>query len=169
VTGIRLAEAIGLNLDSVTGRSGARRLQVTGKGNKDRANPIEPSLEARLDRSVRRAFTNAQGVVLRLKVRHARAVVRAAGTVGAAPIPVSDAVVLVPIQVGMLAGSSAIFGVDVTRGRIAELIQGLANGASGTPVSRSEASQSLAIAPLIPTRRKIGLRTGGPLLIHTGP
>ena len=71
-----------------------------------------------LPEGVRRAFTNAQGVVIRLKVRHARAVVgaagAAAGTVGAAPIPVSDAVVLMPIQVGMLAGISAIFGINVT-------------------------------------------------------
>jgi uncharacterized protein (DUF697 family)/GTP-binding protein EngB required for normal cell division len=83
-----------------------------------------------LPEGVRRAFTNAQGVLIRLKVRHARAVVgaagAAAGTVGAVPIPVSDAVVLMPIQVGMLAGITAIFGVDVTRGRIAELIRGLA-------------------------------------------
>ncbi len=83
-----------------------------------------------LPEGVRRAFTNAQGVVIRLKVRHARAVVgaagAAAGTVGAVPIPVSDAVVLMPVQVGMLAGITAIFGVDVTRGHIAELIRGLA-------------------------------------------
>jgi site-specific recombinase XerD len=46
VTGIRLAEAIGVSLDSITGPTGARRLQVTGKGNKDRAIPIEPALEA---------------------------------------------------------------------------------------------------------------------------
>ena len=44
-----------------------------------------------------------------------------------------------------------------------------AGSASVTPVSRSETSHSLAIAPLIPTRRKIGLRTGGPLLTHSGP
>ncbi len=83
-----------------------------------------------LPEGVRRAFTNAQGVVIRLKVRHARAIVGAAGatagTVGAVPIPISDAIVLMPIQIGMLAGITAIFGVDVTRGRIAELIRGLA-------------------------------------------
>jgi integrase/recombinase XerC len=50
VTGIRLAEAIGVSLDSITGPTGARRLQVTGKGNKDRAIPIEPALEALLHR-----------------------------------------------------------------------------------------------------------------------
>jgi len=48
VTDIRLAEAIGLNLNSITGPAGARRLQVTDKGNKDRAIPIEPALEVLL-------------------------------------------------------------------------------------------------------------------------
>ena len=46
--GIRPAEAIGLNLNSITGPAGARRLQVTDKGNKDRAIPIEPALEVLL-------------------------------------------------------------------------------------------------------------------------
>ena len=39
---------------------------------------------------------------------------------------------------------------------------------SGIPVSRVETAQSLAIADSIPGRR-IGLRTGGPLLTHNGP
>ncbi|MBV9536279.1 MAG: 50S ribosome-binding GTPase [Solirubrobacterales bacterium] len=99
-----------------------------------------------LPEGVRRAFTNAQGVVIRLKVRHARAVVgaagAAAGTVGAVPIPISDAVVLMPIQVGMLAGITAIFGVDVTRGRIAELIRGLAK-TGGTEWAGKALVQSL--------------------------
>jgi site-specific recombinase XerD len=50
VTGVRLAEAIALNLDSIMGPIGTRRLQVTGKGKKDRAIPVEPALEALLDR-----------------------------------------------------------------------------------------------------------------------
>ena len=50
VTGIRLYEAIALHLDSITGRAGGRRLQVTGKGKKDRAIPVEPALEAVIDR-----------------------------------------------------------------------------------------------------------------------
>lgn len=50
VTGIRLSEAIRLDLDSITGPAGARRLQVRGKGNRDRAIPIEPTLEALIDR-----------------------------------------------------------------------------------------------------------------------
>ena len=104
-----------------------------------------------LPEAVRRAFTNAQGVVIRLKVRHARAVVgaagAAAGTVGAAPIPVSDAVVLMPIQVGMLAGVSAIFGIDVTRGRIAELIRGLAKSGGTEWAGKALVQALLKVVP----------------------
>lgn len=49
VTGMRLAEGISLSLDSIAGASGARRLQVTGKGKRDRAIPIQPALEQILD------------------------------------------------------------------------------------------------------------------------
>jgi site-specific recombinase XerD len=45
VTGIRLSEATGLNLGSLDGPSGARRLVVIGKGNKARTVPIEGTLE----------------------------------------------------------------------------------------------------------------------------
>jgi uncharacterized protein (DUF697 family)/GTP-binding protein EngB required for normal cell division len=104
-----------------------------------------------LPEAVRRAFTNAQGVVIRLKVRHARAVVAtagaAAGTVGAVPIPISDAVVLMPIQVGMLAGVSAIFGVDVTRARIAALISGLAKIGGTEMAGRSLVQALLKVMP----------------------
>ncbi|MGI8803097.1 MAG: tyrosine-type recombinase/integrase [Solirubrobacteraceae bacterium] len=50
VTGIRLAEAVSLNLDSITGPAGARRLQLTGKGRKDRAIPVQQGLESVIDR-----------------------------------------------------------------------------------------------------------------------
>lgn len=104
-----------------------------------------------LPEAVRRAFTNAQGVVIRLKVRHAGAVVAtagaAAGTVGAVPIPISDAVVLMPIQVGMLAGVSAIFGVDVTQGRVTELIGGLAKTGGAQMAGRSLVQALLKVMP----------------------
>ncbi len=45
VTGIRLSEAISLNLGSLDGPQGARRLVVIGKGNKPRTVPIEETLE----------------------------------------------------------------------------------------------------------------------------
>lgn len=45
VTGIRLSEATGLNLGSLDGPRGARRIVVIGKGNKARTIPIEDVLE----------------------------------------------------------------------------------------------------------------------------
>lgn len=69
-----------------------------------------------LPEAVRRAFTNAQGVLLELKANQARAIVgvasAAAAGVGAAPIKGPDALVLRPIQVGMLAGVTAVFGIE---------------------------------------------------------
>jgi uncharacterized protein (DUF697 family) len=89
--------------------------------------------------------------VIRLKVRHARAVVAAAGaaagTVGAVPIPISDAVVLMPVQVGMLAGVSAIFGVDANRGRIADLIRLLAKSGGTEVAGRSLVQALLKVMP----------------------
>ena len=71
-----------------------------------------------LPKAVKGAFVNAQGVVIGLKVKYARAVVTAsaaaAAAVGAAPIPVSDAVILMPVQIGMLGGITAVFGIEMS-------------------------------------------------------
>jgi integrase/recombinase XerC len=45
VSGIREGEAVSLGMASIAGPAGARRLEVTGKGNKSRAIPIDPALE----------------------------------------------------------------------------------------------------------------------------
>jgi site-specific recombinase XerD len=46
VTGVREAEAVGLNMASLSGEPGARRLEVTGKGGKTRPIPVDPVLES---------------------------------------------------------------------------------------------------------------------------
>lgn len=45
LTGLRLSELLGLDLSSIDGREGERRLKVTGKGSKVRFVPIEAPLE----------------------------------------------------------------------------------------------------------------------------
>jgi integrase/recombinase XerD len=50
VTGIREAEAAGLNLGSLAGDPGATRMEVQGKGGKVRPIPVDPALERVLDR-----------------------------------------------------------------------------------------------------------------------
>jgi uncharacterized protein (DUF697 family)/GTPase SAR1 family protein len=80
-----------------------------------------------LPEAVRRAFTNAQGVVVDLKIDQSRAVVvgatAAAAAAAAAPIPASDAMVLKPIQLGMLAGISAIFGTELSRDQLTSVLK----------------------------------------------
>jgi uncharacterized protein (DUF697 family)/GTP-binding protein EngB required for normal cell division len=104
-----------------------------------------------LPEAVRRAFANAQGVVIRLKANQARAVVGAstlaAAGIGAAPIPVPDAAVLMPVQIGMLASINAIFGIDIGSDRAVNLIRGLVGQGGIAVVGRQIAANLLKVIP----------------------
>jgi uncharacterized protein (DUF697 family)/GTP-binding protein EngB required for normal cell division len=104
-----------------------------------------------LPEAVRRAFANAQGVVIRLKANQARAVVGASSVVaagiGAVPIPVPDAAVLMPVQLGMLASINAIFGIDMGSDRAVNLIRGLVGQGGVTVVGRQIAANLLKVIP----------------------
>jgi len=104
-----------------------------------------------LPEAVRRAFTNAQGVVIRLKANQARAVVGAssvaAAGIGAVPIPIPDAAVLMPVQIGMLASINAIFGIDMGGDRAVNLIRGLVGQGGVTVVGRQIAANLLKVIP----------------------
>ncbi|HEY2656707.1 MAG TPA: GTPase [Solirubrobacteraceae bacterium] len=104
-----------------------------------------------LPEAVRRAFTNAQGVVIRLKANQARAVVGAssvaAAGIGAVPIPVPDAALLMPVQLGMLASVNAIFGIDMRGDRAVNLIRGLVGQGGVTAVGRQIAANLLKVIP----------------------
>lgn len=83
---------------------------------------------------VEAAFAAAQKVDLARKRKQAQTAVRAAATaaltVGAIPIPVADAGVLVPIQLGMMARVAAIYGVRVETATIAATVAVSAAGRS---------------------------------------
>jgi hypothetical protein len=100
-----------------------------------------------LPEAVRRAFVNAQGVVIRLKANQARAIVGAssitAAGVGAAPIPVPDAAVLMPVQLGMLAGITAVFGIDMNNEGAVNLIRGIV-GSGGVSVAGGQCRRHAA-------------------------
>jgi uncharacterized protein (DUF697 family)/predicted GTPase len=80
-----------------------------------------------LPEAVRRAFVNAQRVVIELKADQARALVVAASAAAAgaaaAPVPLSDAMLLKPIQLGMLAGITAVFGLELSKDQTRGLLQ----------------------------------------------
>jgi site-specific recombinase XerD len=61
--GLRLSELLGLTIGSLSGRPGERRVEVAGKGGRPRTVPIEPELDAVVDRyldSRRHRFGRAQ-------------------------------------------------------------------------------------------------------------
>ncbi len=99
-----------------------------------------------LPEAVKRAFVNAQGVVIRLKANQARAIVAAssvaAAGIGATPIPVPDAAILLPVQLGMLGSITAVFGIDMNNEGAVNLIRGLV-GSGGVAVAGKQIAASL--------------------------
>ena len=103
--------------------------------------------------AVQRAFAAAQKASIELKKKAAHKVVvaatAAAAATGAGPIPFSDAAVLVPIQVGMLAGISATFGIDLSRAFFATLVATMAGTTGATVLGRAVVSNLLKFIPVV--------------------
>ena len=100
---------------------------------------------------VRQAFAAAQRVSLRQKRERARLCVgsssAAAAAAAAAPIPFADAATLVPIQIRMLAQISAIYGLDVTRAFLTNLVFLILGPAAAMMVGRAVAASLLEFFP----------------------
>jgi uncharacterized protein (DUF697 family)/GTP-binding protein EngB required for normal cell division len=104
-----------------------------------------------LPEAVKRAFVNAQGVVIRLKANQARGIVAAssvaAAGIGATPIPVPDAVILLPVQLGMLGSVTAVFGIDMNNEGAINLIRGLVGSGGVAVAGRQIAASLLKVIP----------------------
>lgn len=87
--------------------------------------------------AVKKTFIAIQCANLDLKKNRAQAIVAsssaAAAVTGAVPIPFSDAALLIPEQVAMLAGITAVFGIPVEKGTLIAIISATI-GTSGTTV-----------------------------------
>jgi uncharacterized protein (DUF697 family)/predicted GTPase len=99
----------------------------------------------------RSAFAAAQRVSIDLKKTRAHLVVMGAAAsaaiIGAAPIPFSDAVLLVPAQVGMLASISAVFGLPVSKGFLSTLLGSAVTGLGATVAGRAIVGGILKLLP----------------------
>ncbi len=99
----------------------------------------------------RNALAAAQKVSVNHKLQRAHAVVGAfalsAGGAGAVPLPFSDAVAIVPIQISMLASISAAWGLPVSTAFLGTLISGAITGSAGTLVGRATAGALLKLIP----------------------
>jgi uncharacterized protein (DUF697 family)/predicted GTPase len=112
-----------------------------------------------------RAFTAAQKVDLDIKKTKSHKIVlsaaMAAGAMGASPIPFSDAVLIVPVQVAMLAGISATFGLSLDQSFFGVVVGAFAAGSGGTFIGRAIVSNLFKMIP------GIGSITGGAISAST--
>lgn len=97
------------------------------------------------------AFVAAQRVSVNQKKNKSHAIVVAAAAsaaaAGAVPIPFSDAALLVPIQVGMLAGITAVFGFDLNKSFLSTLVSSTITGAGATLIGKTIVSNLLKMFP----------------------
>lgn len=97
------------------------------------------------------AFAAAQKVVLRQKQDRAHLVVASAATaaagIGAVPIPFADAFLLVPIQISMLSGVTAVFGLPLSTSFLTTIVSSTLAGAAGTIGGRAVVSGLLLLIP----------------------
>ena len=103
----------------------------------------------------RNAFVAAQKASIKQKISRAHKIVATAAATaaasGAIPIPFSDAVVLVPIQVGMFAGISAVFGLDLSKSFLGTLISSSIGSTAATIGGKAIVSGLLKCIPGIGT------------------
>lgn len=97
------------------------------------------------------AFASAQRIKIGHKVDRARLVVAAsaasAGGVGAIPIPFSDAIGIIPIQITMLASIASIFGIDVSTNFLSTLVSGTFTSLAGSMGGRALVGGLLKLIP----------------------
>lgn len=110
-----------------------------------------------------KAVAAAQHVSLRHKVNKAHAAVAAAaltaGGIGAAPVPFSDAVGIVPVQISMLAGITAVFGLDLDKGFISAIASSALGATGGTMAGKAIVANLLKMS---------GVGTGAGMMIAGG-
>ena len=101
--------------------------------------------------SVKETFDAIQCASMDLKRKRARKIVAAsaaaAAVIGAVPIPFSDAVLLVPEQIGMLAGITAAFGIPVDKAALAAILSATIGSGGMTLLGKTVVTNLVKIIP----------------------
>lgn len=101
--------------------------------------------------AVQKAFIAVQKVNLELKKTKARTIVTAssvtAAATGVAPIPFSDAALLVPNQITMLAGITAVFGLPLEKAMLTSIVSATLGTAGATIMGKSAVANILKFIP----------------------
>ena len=108
-------------------------------------------MESAIPESVKKTFISVQRANIELKKKRARSVVlasaSAAAVTGAAPIPFADAAVLIPNQVAMLSGITAIFGIPIEKATLAAILSATIGTAGTTIFGKTIVSNLLKVIP----------------------
>lgn len=97
------------------------------------------------------AFINAQKVDIKRKLERANLAVlgytSTAFAAGFTPIPFADAAVLVPMQIGMIAHLTSIFGLPLDRSLLSSIISSVAGTGGATMLGRNITASLLKLIP----------------------
>ncbi|QYJ21057.1 50S ribosome-binding GTPase [Achromobacter sp. ES-001] len=103
----------------------------------------------------RKALAAAQKANLNYKKLQAHKIVAGAATAaaaaGASPIPFSDAAILAPIQIGMVAGITSVFGLELSKGTLSTLVTSAIGVGGATFVGRTIVVNVLKFFPGVGT------------------
>lgn len=114
-------------------------------------NALSELMYEAIPEEVKKTFVTVQKANLDLKKSKAKAAVKrsatAAAAIGAAPIPFSDATVLVPQQIAMLARITTIFGIPLEKATIAAILGSTIGTSATTVLGRSVVANILKFFP----------------------
>ena len=101
--------------------------------------------------ALRNTLAAVQKANLRVKLRKANAIVAtaaaAAAATGAIPIPFTDAAVLVPEQIGMIASITAVFGIPIEKATITALLSATIGTVGTTVMGKTVVSSLFKMIP----------------------
>ena len=99
----------------------------------------------------KRAFVAAQKADLALKRQRSHLIVAttasSAAGIGAMPVPFADAAMLVPMQVAMVAGITATYGLSLSDGFLSTLVASMVGGTAATLTGRAIVGGLLKLIP----------------------
>lgn len=104
-----------------------------------------------LPESAQKAWCNAQKANIKLKEKQAHAIVTVTATAafgeGFIPIPFSDCLALIPTQLGMLAGITTVFGINVSNNLLKTIATSIVGEAGVTFAGRAIVAALLKLIP----------------------
>ena len=108
-------------------------------------------MESVVPEAVKKTMTAMQKANIDQKVKKAHAVVSgsaiAAAATGASPIPFSDAALLIPEQISMLAGITAVFGLPIEKSTLAAILSSTIGTMGATVLGKTVVSNLVKLIP----------------------